>query len=293
MDLNTRNLLRKILIAITLVMACTHLNAQQGFYPDQFSSYYLNPSIINPAFFSDSGSFEALIQNKLRRGQYKDISTFSATIQKTFNRNGNNWHSGRLTFQNEKEGPYISIPRAYGTYGVKVQIKKNTSILVGTSVGFINPNFSTPTKTINTNLFDGSVGVILKYKKKSLGISSNQIFGTLLNSNNSIKLKQFYTTNYDDNFMLNENLDLNTRLLCSFYPDIPSLFNVSTSLLFRKTLEGGLGYKSKHGIFFSFTVIANKQTNHPIKISTIYNSNIFNKQNSISESVEIILAYCY
>jgi hypothetical protein len=282
------------LLALAILFFGTHLQGQNvGSYPDQFSSYFKNISLVNPAYIPKDGISESIIQSKLRRGLYKDITTISATLQKTFNSTGRNWHSGRLIFLNEKEGPYISIPRAYGNYGLRIRIKEEAAILAGISIGAVNPNFSTPTKSVNAILMDGSFGIIYQYKTTSLGISSNQFFDNYSSAASSIVLKRFYSAHFDTRFSLSQSVEISTYLLCNYYTDIPTQANASFAVIFQETISGGLGYKNRQGTFIYFSVTANKDSEHPIKISTLYNSLLFSNQNAMSESVELGLAYCY
>jgi hypothetical protein len=292
--LDISKLMRLHLLAFAILFFGTHLQGQNvGSYPDQFSSYFTNLAVVNPAFISSTGLSEAIFQSKLRRGLYKDITTISATLQKTFNSTGRNWHSGRLIFLNEKEGPYISIPRAYGNYGLRIQVKEEAAILAGISIGAVNPNFSTPTKSVNAILMDGSFGIMCQYKTSSFGISSNQIFDNYSSAASSIVLKRFYSAHFDTRFGISQSVELSTHLLCNYYTDIPTQANASFSFIFQETVTGGLGYKNRQGTFIYFSVTANKDSEHPIKILTLYNSLLFSSQNAMSESIELALAYCY
>jgi hypothetical protein len=288
------NHMRLNLLAFAILFFGTHLNGQNvGIYPDQYSSVFFNPSLFNPAYISNSGSSESAIQSKLRRGLYQDITTISATLQKTFQTKGQNWHSARLSLFNEKEGPYISIPRFYGNYGLRIRLKEETSILAGILFGAVNPNFSTPTKSINTVLIDGALGFIFRHKETSIGISSYQIFDNFSSTNKSIKLKRFYSAHFDTRFGISQSVEISTHLLCTYYTDIPTQANASVSVIFQETITGGLGYKNRQGTFVYFSVTANKDSEHPIKILTLYNSLLFSNQNAMSESVELGFIYSY
>ena len=167
-----------------------------GTYPDQFSSYFFNKSLFNAAYIPLTGESEAIVQSKVRSGVYSDISTLAASIQKTI-QSDRQWHSGRFIFQNEKEGPYISRPRFYGNYSIRISLNNKWTLFGGAAIGLVNPNYNTPSKVVNTTLPDGALGIILTYKNSLFGVSSNQIFNNSPSSITSIKLNRYYNLHFE------------------------------------------------------------------------------------------------
>lgn len=283
--------MQKIIFYVTCWILCINLKAQSaGSYPDHFSSYFLNTSTINPAFIPKTGRVEAIFQSKVRKGLYRDINTISTTVQKTFNYNKNNWHSGRFIFSNETEGPYISNPKMYGNYSIQIKLNDKASLATGIAIGFSNPNFRTPTKSINTILPDGSLGIIFNNKSNTIGISSSQIFNT---NYNSLTLKRYYNVIYFREFILDQNTVLNGRILGSYFVDIPIQTNISMSALFGQSLECVLGYKSRNGCYIGCSYITNKKNEHPLRFTVLYNSSILGANNPISESLEFLIGFNY
>lgn len=264
-----------------------------GLYPDQFSSFFYNPSLINPAYIPEDGSSETVVQSKLRNGVYKDISTLAATIQKTFISEGQQWHSARLLLMNEKQGPYISTPRVYGNYGTRVEISEKMKLLAGVSLGMVNPNFHTPSKTVSTILPDGSIGLILRYQKTSLGVSSNQIFNSSSATSRSIELKRYYNTYLQTKLSINYETELKMYFLWRYFSDIPSQVTLASSLLYREIIEAGIGYNYKQGGVFYASFILDHASKHPIKLGVLYNSSMFKRFPLMGQSLELNLIYSY
>lgn len=282
-----------ILISLFLLINLRSLAQVGGIYPDQFSSYFLNKSLLNPAYIHPDGNSEAIAQSKLRSGFYKDISTIAASAQKVFNTENNQWHSARLLFQNEKEGPYISTPRFYGNYAIRIGLGEKSDLSGGISLGLVNPNIRTPTKSVSTTLLDGSIGLLLRYSRVSAGFSSQQIFNNSSEGIRSIKLRRFYNSTIGATIVEGPFIKLNTYVLWIAYSDLPSRFNGIVSILYNDWLEAGAGYQTRQGALFFASFTADRTGMHPLKISLLYNSVLFNTSNLLQEGVEISISYLY
>lgn len=232
------------------------------------------------------GQSEAIVQGKIRSGAYSDISTMSASIQKTF-KSDNQWHSGRLMFQNEKEGPYISTPRFYGNYSIQISINNNLKLLGGAAFGMINPNYNTPSKTVSTSLIDGSLGIIVIYKKSIVGVSSNQIFNNSSELNTSIKLNRYYNFIFETTLPVQENIEFKPYILFRYFSDIPSHINTLFSVIYDKIIETGIGYNYNRGA----TVYTSVNLESGFKVGALYNSLITSKTPVLGSSFELNLAY--
>jgi len=265
-----------------------------GTYPDQLSSYFYNSSLINPAYIHRDGSSEAIVQSKVRSGIYKDIYTITATIQKVFQAENNKWHSARIILQNEKEGPYISTPRVYANYSIRIGLNENTELLGGVSIGLVNPNYRIPTKSVSTTLVDGALGMTLRRKNITLGISSNQVFDNSADKSRAIKLNRYYNTFFEITLIRHAGVEVKTHLLWTYFSDIPSQYNSSFSILWAGWFEAGLGYKYRQGAIFYSAIILDKTSRHPIRFGMLYNSTVgLIQANALSEAVEFTLIYSY
>lgn len=281
------------LITFLLLLSPACFGQINSLYPDVYSSYFFNWAELNPAYIPENGSSESIIQSKVRSGLYSDISTISGSFQKTFQTKGNQWHSGRVLARNEKEGPYISTPRLYGNYGIRVQLKEQIDLMAGLTFGLVNPNFNTPTKSISTVLPDGALGVMLRYKKTLFGFSGNQVFNNTSKETESLNLNRYYNTQLQSAYSVSPFVDLKGYFLWNYYTDIPSQFNFAASALIQEKVETGLGLKTLRGIFFFASVTFDQRSQHPITINALYNSTLLDKSPALGGSMELNLSYSY
>lgn len=281
----------KLLISC-LIFCTTFAFGQIGsLYPDQLSSYFYNPSFINPAYIPEDGSGKAAFLSKVRSGMYSDIMTLGAGLQQTFNSEGNQWHSVKVLLLNEKEGPYISTPRFYGNYSIYIPINRDMKLLGGFSLGMVNPNYTTPSRTISTVLVDGAIGVLLRYKTSALGVSSNQILNNSSTDNSAIRLRRYYSTQFSSTKALNHNTAIKINLAWWYFTDIPSQLTGSTSILLDNTIEVGGGYHNINGLFMLAAFTADSEGKHPLTIGALYNSTFLAGNNVLGASLEFNVSY--
>ncbi len=261
-----------------------------GLYPDQFSSYFFNPATVNPAYIAQDGSSEAVVQSKLRNGIYSDIYSIGASVQKTFHTSKQQWHSGRLLFSNEKEGLYISTPRFYGNYSIRIPISSDLDILAGLSLGLVNPNITIPTRALSRTLTDGAAGLLVRYGKSSLGVSSNHIFNS---GYASLNLRRYYTTHFETSSIVNASIVLKAYCIWRYFSDIPSQLNAAVSALLNEKLEAGTGYRYRRGAFLFFSLTIDPASQHPLSLGALYQSSLLDQLPGLGESLELSLIYKY
>jgi hypothetical protein len=284
---------RIVVLFLFFIAMIPSFGQQGGLYPDQLSSCFFNFSSINPAYIQQEGNSEAIVQSKLRSGFYKDISTISASAQKVFNTQNNQWHSGRILLQNEKEGPYISTPRFYGNYGIRIGMGENTALMGGVSLGLVNPNFRTPTKSVSSTLLDGALGIMFQSTKVTAGFSSSQIFNSSSDNSRFVSLKRFYSTQLNAVLFESAQAEVHSYFLWTYYTDISSQFNGVVSMVWNDWLEVGGGYRIRQGALFLASITLDKTSLHPVRMGLLYNSVILNTSNMLGESIEITLSYSY
>lgn len=281
------------LVTFLLFLIIPCIGQINSLYPDVYSSFFFNWAEVNPAYIPTDGSSESLVQSKVRSGLYNDISTISGSFQKTFKSNGGQWHSGRILASNEKEGPYISTPRVYGNYGIRIQLKENIDLMAGLSFGLVNPNFNTPTKSVSAILPDGALGILLRYKKTILGFSGNQAFNNTSKETESLNLNRYYSAHLESAYAISPFVDLKAYALLNYYTDIPAQLNVAASAFIDEKVEAGLGIKTQRGLFVFSSVVLEQRSKHPITINALYNSTFLDKTPALGSSLELNLCYVY
>lgn len=261
-----------------------------GLYPDHFSSYFYNPATINPAYIAKDGNSEAILQSKLRSGIYSDIYSFGASVQKTFENRKDQWHSGRLLLSNEKEGIYISTPRFYGNYSIRIPLAGKTDILAGISLGLVNPSIKVPTRALSSLLPDGAIGLMIRHGNSSAGISSSHLFNT---SADNLKLSRYYSAHLSTFATLSSELTLKAYFIWKYFGMMPSQADGALSILLSEKLEAGTGYRYRRGVFIFCSFTIDPASVHPLTFGALYNSPFMDKARALGDSFELNLVYKY
>lgn len=286
--------MRIVVLTVYLCWLIVPSRAQiSSLYPDQFSSFFYNKSFINPAYFPENGESEILLQSKLRSGIHSDISTFGASIQKTFGDENRQLHSVRVSLFNEKEGPYISTPRGYVSYGININIKDDLSLAAGVSLGMVNPNYNTPSRAVSTIIIDGAAGAILRYKQTQIGLSCNQLFNNASTDNRAFNLSRFYGLYIDQSFKVSPFLNLKGQVLILYYTDIPTQFNGAISGYYKQLFDFGVGYRNTSGSYLFSTIKINPESQHPLSVGALYNSTFLSTVQVLGASFELFLKYSH
>lgn len=260
-------------------------------YPDVFSSYFNDISLINPAYIPQEGRLELKAIYKFRRGLLSDISTFAASGSKYWNTDKNTSQAGRLIFQNEREGPYISSPKTYLNYALRLTLSSNTSLMTGLSLGFSGLSFTAPSGAGSVMLLDGGLGVILRHKKIDIGVSTLQMFnseGVAISA--PIRLQRYYNIHLTAEKSVTPALDLKGYFFLRNFNQIPDHLNAGGSILLQRFIELGGLYKYRRGISF-FGALTISQDTNPLILSLSYNSSLLSSSPLWSDSFELGLQY--
>ena len=261
------------------------------YYPNSFNAYFLNFSQITPAYFPDEGKIELTSGYKSLTGPFRKISSYHFTAARIFKRNENS-HLARLQFYNEKEGTYISNPRAYANYGYLVSINDNVKLISGVSLGFAGLYYSAPNTTQSSfNVPDGSLGLSLKTPWIEIGASAYQIFNSSFKPlSSSITLERYYNLYSNVKKEWPSNWFVKAyglyRILRFVEPDII----LSGSIGYTKNIEAGMSVKYNSGISF-FGVFSPAIGEDRLKLLINYNSPLFGLVPKYQSNIEIGLAY--
>lgn len=282
----------QILWRILFILFAIDLAAQNSFYyPNSFNAYFLNFSQITPAYFPEEGKVELTSGYKSLTGAFRKISSYNFTAARIFKKNENS-HLARLQFYNEKEGSYISSPRAYANYGYQVSLNENLKIVSGVSLGFAGLYYSAPNTTQSSfNVPDGSLGVSLKSDWIEIGASAFQIFNSSFKPlKSTVTLERYYNLHASlkkewssDWFVKAYGL---YRILPSAEPDII----ITGSIGYTRNIEAGMSVKYGNGISL-FGVFSPEIGEDRLKILINYNSPLFSLVPKYQSNIEIGLAY--
>ncbi len=173
-----------------------NLNAQQdvALYPVQFSQFYNNPSLYNPAMNCSASDFQAGMGNQRLLGNFNNISTY---FMQAGMRIGSPKAMDNAPFSalgallyNDREGKYLNRTRAYINYVWHGHISRNLSMAGGFSAGGVNYSVQGTELSGNGSDIapDGIIGIQFYNQKFFSGVSYNQIFSGQLQPLTEISL---------------------------------------------------------------------------------------------------------
>lgn len=262
-------------------------------YPQLNSTFQQQKVWVNPGYVSEEGSYNLNFQTHFRtvnRGQ-AGLYFFDGG---TWIRKDSMAHGFRVLVSNEKEGPYISRPRAYFNYTQLRKLTRQWSLYSGVSVGFFSTFITASTATSNNNFMlpDGNIGVGIKNHRLDAGISIMQVFDNEIEVLRNIKLSRYYHYHITYSQPLN---DVFTVSLSGFYRHFLDLKNQLTTSLeanYKNQLGMGMLYHSLNGVSFYFHYSGEVyQTNYSLFLT--YNSGVTAASRKLSQSMEMGLGLTF
>jgi len=283
----------RIIFILILLSGCISLVKGQSapLYPNAFSGYFFNPYIVNPSYVPEQGNVSIAAYYRFRSGFFSDINSFLFSAEKIVRTKKGANHAIRLNIYNDREGPYISKPKAYLNYALKLPISSNSALFAGIALGVSSISFTAPSGAGSIILPDGNLGVGLKLHQVRMGLSSGQIFnseGTIISS--ALKLERYYNVDFSIKQQLSAFWTINGYFYWRDFSGIPDEFSFSGSLEYNESLQFGGIYKWKQGISWLASVQINKEGN-PLFISFIYNSAFLSTIPLWNDSYEIGIKY--
>lgn len=248
--------------------------------------------MISPSFIPDHGNYGFSGVYKFKPGE-PNVALFDINAVVIKELENNHKQLFRISFYNEKEGPYISSPRGYGNYAYRVVLSTTTSISAGVSLGFVSRQFSAPSATGTGNVFmpDANAGVAFKHKNTHASVAIYQLFqseGKVIDA--KLRLTNYYQFYGEQVFMLSDQWDLKPQLLLRILPEVTNQWIGGASLAFKKQLELSSMYTQRRGIAFQAMV---KVVNDyfPITISVLYHSALLSQTPVWLNSTELGVSY--
>lgn len=284
--------MHKIILTYGIVFMSFAIYGQSNAaYPDLMSVYWYNMASVSPGYVPDTGTFEAALSYKFRQGQLNKVSTLSFAAAKIL-RTEHNTHVLRVTMFNERQGPYITSPKAYMNYAYELRLRPEMRLYAGVSLGVSSIYFSAPTFSNSFYLPDGAFGLGLKYRQASVGVSTLQMLNATTSSMvHEYRLGRYYNLHGTVKKELNHHTQWNLLALWRILPTTRNDASLATYLTFHDKISFGavLGYKA--GMSFFSTVNVNTEQNKLV-LSFGYNAApVFSALPSWQNSMEINLGY--
>jgi type IX secretion system PorP/SprF family membrane protein len=285
--------MRFLLLPLLILTNLPLWGQRNDIFPDLYSAYFNNVTLINPSFIPSEGKVDLVATYKNRIGPFSKIATYSFTGAKVFRKENQTAHLARIIFFNEKEGPYIQRPRGYANYAYSLPLTENTQLSAGIALGFSQIAFSAPSATgVGTAMLpDGSLGLSLRSKDLSFGISSLQLFNASSEAINAlIRLRRHY------NFFLSTQKDLSLNWKVKgyfFYRILPYANNntdITLALDYKNVFCFGSSIRYRQGMSFFVTFNINLGKDR-LLLNFAYNSPILSNSNNLLNSVELTTGY--
>jgi hypothetical protein len=268
---------------------CQQTNA---IYPDLYTLYDANMYLANPAYIPEHARADIAAFYKFQTGIFKEVSTLNFSAAKLYERTNKSIHSLRLTLFNERQGPYISSPRAYFNYGYELSLGKETRLAGGLAIGLAGMGYNGASTTGDATEFlpDLGTGIMFKYKTLQLGIAGLQLPNAHAKTVYGMQLKRYYHFHVAQDLELSEHLKWRYYALYRALYGIPNQIWLGTSIMFKNTIGLGLVMRSNAGISV-YTEIALDIDNDRFKCIFNYNSSFFKLSPSFQNSMELGLGY--
>jgi len=249
-------------------------------------------SQITPAYIGEDGRAEFTSGYKSLTGAFRKISSYYVTASRTFRKEKGSTHLIRLQFYNEKEGSYISSPRAYANYAYLVPLSEQVSAYTGLAIGVAGAYYSAPTTTQSSfTLPDGSLGVGLKSNWFDVGGSMMQAFNSKYAPVASIvEYKRFYHVYALLKKEWASEWGVKGQILWRHLPSLEDEYYGTASLFYTKNLEFGATMKY-NGALSVFTLLGLNANEDRLQLMLNYNSPFFGLVPAYQSNLEIGLMY--
>lgn len=268
-------------------------SGQSNFYsPSFFTAYFHQFSQITPAYIPKETHAEFLCGYKSMTGAFRKVSSFYGAASKSFENSKGQVHLVRLQFYNEKEGSYISSPRAYANYAFQLPLREELFAYAGVALGAVSVYYSAPTTTQSSyTLPDGSIGLGLKSSWFDVGASSMQLFNaSYAPLQSTTTLQRFYHAYGTLQKQWPSEWGVRGRLLWRNLPAWSDEIVGSGSFFYSDRLEFGLNASQFTGLSV-FTLLGMASDRDNLKLLLNYNSSFFALVPAWQNSLEVGLTY--
>lgn len=256
-------------------------------YPQLNSTFQQQKVWVNPAYVSEVGNYSLNFQTHFRtvnRGQ-AGLYFFDGG---TWIRKDSVAHGFRLLVANEKEGPYISRPRAYVNYALLRPLTRHWSLYSGVSFGFFSTFISAATTTLNNNFMlpDGNIGFGIKNKRLDGGFSIMQAFDNEIAEVRHLKLRRYYHYHFSYQQPVNNNFVVELSGFYRHFLDLDNQLTTSLEVEYKNQLSMGTLYHTLNGVSFLFNYSDEiYQTRYSLFLT--YNLGITAASRKLSQSMEM------
>lgn len=282
--------MHRIILVISLSVCLSMFCEAQvtPLYPDVPTTIFFNKTLLGPAFVPESGKYSVAGIYKFQPGD-PNLALYDLNAATIWGEETSNRQLIRLILSNEKEGPYISNPRAGLNYAYQLRLSEDSRLSAGLSLGFVSRVFNAPTSTGKGNLFlpDANMGLEFHYRKLETGIGIMQMLNAKATPFQSPQqARRYYQVYAAYSHELSAFLSLKEYALFRILPDVTRQLFGGLNLIYQNLYELGMVYYQRRGVAFQL-VVDLEQMNFPLSISMAYNSPFLSESPVWVSSVEL------
>lgn len=266
-----------------------------SFYPDVVRSYKNQEAWINPSSSVDTSRYHVNMVANTTSGSRGNVGLYQLYAGFALKTSEKQSQTMRIFISNEREGPYISKPRAYLSYTLRMRISQKSYLSSGISYGFSSATINASLVTNSNNYFtqDATLGITFSRKYWGLGGSilhalNNRISTSIENA----RLKRHYHLNGYYNIQIDYSKHLEIAGFYRVFSDLQNQFLGSLVFYPRDEFGFGTGYYSRRGIsFYTYFQHIIHPSNYQLFFT--YNSGWMSEVPVISRSFELGLCMLF
>ncbi len=275
---------------LLLCMSFPIMGQVSSVYPEISDVHFNQIAFDNPAHFPSDHDIQTIFNYRQKTGAFNTISGYNFLLSYTLKRDQRQ-QLFRLLAHNERDGPYISRPRAYLNYAYRLTLSSEIKLALGYSMGIAGSNFDSRSNAQYSDYtLDGTLGIVSSYKNLEMGLGVPQLFNTSISPFNSVSKLPRYVTLFGRYELKEINswhyaIHINNRI----FNDIPNIHVLSIIADFRKIMSSSVSYRYQRGLSFYGALSYDNDFLGKINFGITYNSPFLSGQSARLNSFEASL----
>lgn len=284
----------QFLLFIALKTNLSLLYGQTDLFPQHYGIASDVKILFNPCLDDKSKNPELMLGNQFYTGLLSKVENhfFIGHLPVLKDKQTKSLLGIKLT--NEQEGEFISRPKAYLSYVLKIPITQKYTVAAGTYLGVASYSFkASKVSAGGTDIKpDADLGISLNSDKFTIGLSGNQLLNNkVLPKDFYFRWRRFYTFYAERKLIFSENLSMVTYLQWQFLPQKKDGRDLGFYLLYHDTFECGFNYYTTESISFILGVRNLVISKNTFKILFGFNIPQAKAIQNKTQSLELLLFY--
>ncbi len=246
------------------------------------------------SWMPDTGSVLLKAVNKSRTGPLNKIGLTFVSAALILENNNQSQHIIRFIGISEKEGPYISRPRAYLNYAYQLPLSRSVKLSAGFSLGVVQNNFQNANTNSNYQQImpDAQLSLGLLCRSWKFYASSLQLLNNTngVEQNGTTKLQRYYAFTILKSTEVSPFFSLETDLFFRLKKEQNNDALLKTGFLYSEKVGTGVIWSYNQGTSF-YVEVKELFEAFPISINYLYRSNLLSNIPKEYNHSEIGLSY--